>query len=250
MFGYDGLFRARTNAVHLTLATLQKQRHIGTIVTQNVDGLHHQAFHDVVAYERDLSQVVDHHSVASQKRSSDGEIVELHGNLHEVACMRCHRVFSRRKYQEQLRAANTFAERQYKPDQDKVRADGDFEAPETLIKSFKLVPCQECDGAIRPNVVMFGASVEKEKVDAVFSRVEKAQRVLCLGTSLQVYSAFRFVIKATELQKPVMVVNNGTTRAKQLTDKNPELDIRHVHVEDLSRVMPLVPLFMHRQPLV
>jgi NAD-dependent SIR2 family protein deacetylase len=77
-------------------------------------------------------------------------------------------------------------------------------------------PCLHCSGVLMPNVVFFGGSVPKEKVDWSRSMIEEADRVLVLGSSLQTWSSYRLARKASQEGKPVGVVNVGETRADPL----------------------------------
>jgi NAD-dependent deacetylase len=54
------------NPGHVALAELERRAALDTLVTQNVDGLHHAA------------------------GSSPEKIIEIHGNLREVKCLACH----------------------------------------------------------------------------------------------------------------------------------------------------------------
>ena len=46
--------------------------------------------------------------------------------------------------------------------------------------------------------------------------VERADALLVVGSSLMVFSGFRFARRAGELEKPVAIVNRGRTRADDI----------------------------------
>ena len=73
-----------------------------------------------------------------------------------------------------------------------------------------------CMGCERPDVVFFGENVPRERVDAAHEGLARADAVLVVGSSLMVYSGFRFVQAAADAGKPVAAVNLGRTRADPL----------------------------------
>lgn len=66
-----------------------------------------------------------------------------------------------------------------------------------------------------PDVVFFGDVVPTPKVDEAFARVAEADAVLVAGTSLMVYSGWRFVLDASKHGTKIAVVNVGHTRAEK-----------------------------------
>ena len=69
---------------------------------------------------------------------------------------------------------------------------------------------------LKPDVVFFGENVPRDRVDAACRRLDEADAMLIVGSSLMVYSGFRFVERAASLGKPVAAVNLGRTRADGL----------------------------------
>ena len=69
---------------------------------------------------------------------------------------------------------------------------------------------------LKPDVVFFGENVPRDRVDAAFHDLDKADAMLIVGSSLMVYSGFRFVDRAVSLGKPAAAVNLGRTRADAL----------------------------------
>ena len=81
--------------------------------------------------------------------------------------------------------------------------------------------------------MFFGDSVPLSRVEYVYSKLEESQLLLVLGSSLQVYSGYRFVNRAKELGKPVAIVNIGSTRG----DKDADLKLDGKCSDVLSKIM-------------
>ncbi len=175
----------RPNPAHEALAALQCADLLTGLVTQNVDGLHQEA-------------------------GSHG-VVELHGALSEVVCLGCGDIGSRhdvQRWMEQHNPAHLDLSAPMAPDGD---ADLD-EAFERSLASFLVPTCRLCDAPVKPHVVFFGESVPKTRVEQAWSIVNAADVLLVVGSSLAVYSGYRFVRGARERQQPVALVNLGDSR--------------------------------------
>ena len=83
---------------------------------------------------------------------------------------------------------------------------------------------------MKPDVVFFGESVPLERVHAARAAIDRAGALVVVGSSLMVFSGFRFVRRAGELGKPVAIVNRGRTRADDIAGLKIE--------EDCSQVLP------------
>ena len=94
--------------------------------------------------------------------------------------------------------------------------DGDAELPRDLVESFRLAHCLRCEGVLKPNVVFFGESVPADTTAAAWSLFDEAEVLLVVGSSLTVFSGYRFVRKAAQRGMPVAVVNLGPTRGDPL----------------------------------
>jgi NAD-dependent SIR2 family protein deacetylase len=94
--------------------------------------------------------------------------------------------------------------------------DGDVTAEPHEDGSFGVPGCGVCGGALKPDVVFFGESVPRSRVDTAFGMLGKAEILLVVGSSLAVYSGFRFVQQAVSDGKPVAIVNQGPTRGDSL----------------------------------
>jgi NAD-dependent SIR2 family protein deacetylase len=188
--GWRQIERARPNAGHRAVAALQQAGAVGEVITQNVDGLHQ----------------------AGGARS----VVELHGGLDRTVCLACGDVADRAALDLRLRTANPG----FRPDApDEVNPDGDVELPEEALDGFVMVDCLTCGGGpLKPDVVFFGETVPRNRVDTCFELVDRARSLLVLGSSLTVMSGYRFVIHAAKRGIPVAIVNSGPTRGDAKAD--------------------------------
>ncbi|HZI97427.1 MAG TPA: NAD-dependent protein deacetylase [Actinomycetales bacterium] len=181
--GWRHIARASPNAGHRAVAALQAAGLLSGLVTQNVDGLH-------------------------QAGGAAG-VVELHGNLERVVCLRCGDVSSREWLDQRLREANPG----FDADVRRVNPDGDADLPDAAVSGFRIVACAVCGtGALKPDVVFFGENVPRDRVARCFDLVDAARALLVLGSSLTVMSGYRFVRHAATHGKPVAIVNSGPTR--------------------------------------
>ena len=180
--GWRVIARAAPNAGHRAVADLAGAGVVRAVITQNVDGLHTAA--------------------------GAPDVVELHGNLDRVVCLDCGEITSRAALDDRLRLANpAWAARATA-----INPDGDVELADAEVEAFRVVGCARCDGMLKPDVVFFGETVPRERVQQCFSLVEGARALLVLGSSLTVMSGYRFVLRAAKTGVPVAIVNQGATR--------------------------------------
>jgi NAD-dependent SIR2 family protein deacetylase len=179
---------ARPNAVHGALAALEAAGVLAGIITQNVDRLHHAA--------------------------GSRRVVELHGALADVRCLGCDALHARDEVHARLVDENPgWLERAVVPS-----PDGDAELPDDAVAAFRVVPCARCGGVLKPNVVFFGGTVGEPTMTDAWSLFAEGEVLLVVGSSLTVYSGFRFARRAHELGLPVALVNDGPTRADALAE--------------------------------
>jgi NAD-dependent SIR2 family protein deacetylase len=165
------------------VAKLQRAGLVGAVITQNVDGLH--------------------------QRAGAHQVLELHGALDRVVCLNCGDRSSRLELEERMRAANP----DFVAAPHEIRPDGDVVIDDEEVRRFQLVRCLVCGSdLLKPDVIFFGESVPKELVTRCFAEVERSSALLVLGSSLQVMSGYRFVLRASELEIPVAIVTRGITR--------------------------------------
>lgn len=186
MLGWPAFARAAPNAAHHALAELERRQCLSGIITQNVDRLHQAA--------------------------GSERVVELHGALCEVRCLGCERIVSRSDVQRRLEAENA--------DLAGIAAisapDGDAELDPSRIGRLAPPVCDGCQGMLKPNVVFFGENVPRARVDAAFALLDEAELLLVVGSSLTVFSGFRFPREASRRGMPIAIVNRGPTRADAL----------------------------------
>jgi NAD-dependent SIR2 family protein deacetylase len=185
--GYPSFLQAQPNEGHRALAQLEKQDSVFALITQNVDRLHQKAGQQTV--------------------------IDLHGRLDQVICTACGRLEARDDIQLWLEAHNpSLQAEKFVP-----APDGDADL-EVEFAQIQVPSCSFCDGILKPHVVFFGDSVPKSVVEQAYSWVDQADAVLVVGSSLMVYSSYRFVRRASELAIPIAAINNGVTRADALFD--------------------------------
>lgn len=186
LIGWRHFSSAAPNAAHKALATLEACGFVQHLVTQNVDGLH--------------------------QRAGSQSVTDLHGRLDTVVCLDCGHSINRQSLQLKLETLN--------PDFSNVDAeilsDGDAGVEGVDFSAFKLVTCDQCGGAIKPNVVFFGENVPKYRVEHAMQQLTKSDAMLIAGSSLMVYSGYRFCLKAQEIGIPIVAINQGKTRADHL----------------------------------
>ena len=184
--GWQRVHRARPNAGHKALARLEthlgEARSFTGLITQNVDGLHQAA--------------------------GSRNVLELHGSLAAVRCLACRGVESRRKLQERMRSANPALQ----AGATDIAPDGDADVSEEAIRHFNVPTCERCGGVLKPDVVFFGENVPKARVIRAWNMFEQAEVLLVVGSSLTVFSGYRFVARAAKENKPVVIINAGATR--------------------------------------
>jgi NAD-dependent SIR2 family protein deacetylase len=182
--GWRRIGNARPNAGHCALADLEAAGLAG-VITQNVDGLH---------------------SAAGSTR-----VINLHGDIATVVCLVCDDRSARSELQGRLAQANPQLD---EPQHAELRPDGDAVARDW--QQFKLVGCVCCDGPIKPDVVFFGESVPKARVEAGYALLGAADVLVVLGSSLTVMSGFRFVRHQAKTRQPIVIINRGPTRGDDL----------------------------------
>ena len=242
------------NPAHEAIAGLQQDGHVATLITQNVDRLHHAA--------------------------GSTEVLELHGTTHEVVCMSCGDVTPRRAMQRKMAMLNpslaaaadaavdaaeargvkapyddgvtpktsSFSSSSGSPSSSpgggagsslRTRPDGDVELDGEAVVDFAVPSCEACDagGPLKPAVVFFGDSVPAHVAIAARDASLTADAVLIVGSSVSTFSAFRLVRDAAMKNgAPVAILTAGETRADTLAS----LKVEALAGETLPRVLELL----------
>ena len=182
--GWSRIHQAKPNAGHFALASAESHGIVKALITQNVDGLH---------------------QLAGSKN-----VIELHGRLDMVRCMKCGTQITRTAVDEMLSALNPTVSKdqniEYTPD-------GDAEIEATA--DFKIPVCPKCGGVLKPDVVFFGEQVAAPIVESCYNQIDRNDALLVAGTSLSVNSGMRFVRRAIKAEKPVVIVNLGPTKGDE-----------------------------------
>lgn len=186
MLGWRRFSRAQPNDAHRALARLEAMGKSELLLTQNVDRLHQAA--------------------------GSARVIDLHGRLDQVRCMDCEERVSRRALQDELGRLN--ADWLALDAADAPDGDADLESDD--FSSFAIPSCWRCGGVLKPDVVFFGETVPRQRVDEAARHIGKADAMLIVGSSLMVYSGFRFTQMANAAAKPIAMVNLGRTRADGL----------------------------------
>lgn len=184
--GWRTFGRARPNAGHRAVAAFSRHGLLSGVITQNVDGLHQAA--------------------------GSEDVVELHGSLARVRCLDCDAMTSRHELAVRLEAANAG----FAPVAAGINPDGDADLSDEQVAGFRVVPCEECGGVLKPDVVFFGESVPVRRIEQCRRLVQEAGSLLVLGSSLTVMSGLRFVRQAAQAGTPVLIVNRDPTRGDAL----------------------------------
>lgn len=207
--GWPQVESARPNAAHYALARLQRQHWLQDLITQNVDGLHSAA---------------------------GGRAVDLHGNLARVVCLDCGDLSDRSQLQARLEARNP----DWAPESVDQRAapDGDADLARADYQAFDPVDCERCGGMLKPDVVFFGEPVPRPRVAQCMAMLDAADALLVAGSSLMVFSGFRFARAAHQSGKPVAMINAGRTRADDLLSLKNQQDVGAVLAALADRLCP------------
>lgn len=184
--GWPKFNSARPNAAHHALAELGHAGPVHTLVTQNVDRLH--------------------------QRAGSPEVIDLHGRLDAVVCLGCGARSDRDALQALMEAGNPG----WDPGPAAFAPDGDADISAEAELAYRPPRCPACDGLLKPDVVFFGENVPRERLAVALGALEQADAMLVAGSSLMVYSGFRFARLAHQSGKPLAILNRGATRADAL----------------------------------
>ena len=190
LIGWQMFAHVEPNAAHRAFAQLETAGPLAGLITQNVDGLH--------------------------QRAGSRRVIDLHGRIDAVECLGCRVMQPRRLFQQMLEHINPGWSAAVAP----IAPDGDAVLETAAFEEFRVPDCDACGGIVKPAVVFFGESVPRARVESAFRWIDEADGLLVAGTSLSVFSGYRFVRAARERGLPIALVNLGRTRA------DGEVDIR------------------------
>ncbi len=155
---------AKPNAGHRALVQLEQRGKLHALITQNIDGLHQRA------------------------GTSPDRVIEVHGTVHEVVCMRCGWRGPMLPVLERVRAGE--------------------EDP----------PCAACGGILKSATISFGQPLVPEVIAQAMRVAKDADLLLAVGTSLQVYPVAGTVPVAKAAGARLVIVNGEPTPFDGLAD--------------------------------
>jgi NAD-dependent SIR2 family protein deacetylase len=209
--GWTRFTAAMPGTAHHAFAAWEAAGTLAQLVTQNVDGLH--------------------------QRAGSEAVIDLHGRLDTVVCLGCGARQSRAALQELMTTANDG----WRADA-ATAPDGDADIADDAVASFAAPRCDRCRGLLKPDVVFFGENVPVERVAAAREALQRADALLVAGSSLMVYSGFRFVRAAHEAGLPIAIVNRGRTRGDEFAALKVDGDVGAVLTDALTALAtPTVP---------
>ena len=185
--GWRAFARAQPNPGHVALAQMEAAGRVSGVITQNVDGLH--------------------------LRAGSSHVIEVHGTMRRVLCLRCGQVFDRRDIATQIEDRNPWIT---VPENVKLAPDGDV-LPEST-EGFVVPSCTVCDGMLKPDVVFFGEYVPLDRFKAAESLLRSSDAMIVAGSSLVVNSGVRLVERARRRSIPLVIINREPTRADVWAD--------------------------------
>ena len=193
--GWPRFLSARPNVAHDALAALEDQGQVRLLLTQNVDGLH--------------------------QRAGSRCVIDLHGRLDEVVCLGCGARSPRESIQSDIESANPG----WQPGLARSAPDGDADIDDRLVDGFSPPWCVHCRGLLKPDVVFFGENVPRQRVADAQQALHESDALLVAGSSLMVWSGFRFARMAAAAGLPIAILNQGRTRADAIATLRIDADI-------------------------
>ena len=184
--GWPRFSQAGPGPAHHALTTWAQRGGIAGLVTQNVDGLH--------------------------QRAGSPDVIDLHGRLDAVICLTCGERQPRSTLQTRMAATNSA----WHGGAAATAPDGDADLDAQAAARFLAPHCHLCNGMLKPDVVFFGENVPRERYQSACDAQLAADAMLVVGSSLMVYSGFRFARMAHANGQPLAILTRGRTRADAL----------------------------------
>lgn len=150
-------WQAEPNAGHRALVALEKASLLRAIITQNIDGLHQRA------------------------GNSAGKVIEIHGTMFDVECLRCARITSMRENLERVAA-------------------GDADPA-----------CLSCGGIQKSATISFGQPLRADVLRAATQASQGCDLLLAVGSTLQVHPAAALAEVAARSGARLVIVNRDPT---------------------------------------
>jgi NAD-dependent SIR2 family protein deacetylase len=202
--GWPRFTAAAPGTAHAALAAWEQAGTLSRLVTQNVDGLH--------------------------QRAGSRAVIDLHGRLDIVVCLGCRARTTRADLQTAIAGSNPGWHVE-----SGVAPDGDADIDASFIESFNAPLCEHCGALLKPDVVFFGENVPGERYEGARDALARADALLVAGSSLMIYSGFRFIRQAHDAGLPIAIVNRGRTRGDEFAALKVEGDVGAVLSESVGR---------------
>ncbi len=155
---------AAPNAAHYAIASLEHSGRLAAVITQNIDGLHQKG------------------------GSSPEKVLELHGNMWEVRCLSCGRLYQ---------WESLFLK---------------------LEEGLEVEDCQSCGGLLKPATISFGQSLSEAVLEQARRHTLESELFICMGSSLVVYPAASFPEMAKQAGAKLVIINRETTPLDGIAD--------------------------------
>ncbi|WNK19553.1 NAD-dependent protein deacetylase [Halomonas piscis] len=185
LVGFEAVREATIGGAHRALAELEAMGYVEQLVTQNVDRLH--------------------------QRAGSRRVIDLHGRADTVSCTSCGYKMMRYALHAEMARYNpafTGLDAGHAPD-----GDADLEID---FSTFRVLDCRRCGGIFKPDVVYYGDVVPRARREAALEGLFRANAALAVGTSLMVFSGYRFFREAHARGMPLASLSLGVTRADPL----------------------------------
>ena len=204
--GWQRISSAAPNAAHHALAELERSGYVSCVITQNVDNLH--------------------------KVAGSQNVTDLHGVLQHIRCLDCGAKSSRADYQGRLQDCNS----DWRASTTAIAPDGDARISVEDMRSFVVPECLQCGGIVKPDVVFFGEPVPASRLNKAKRFLRESRALLVIGSSLMVFSGYRFARFASAAGQPIAIVNRGTTRADELATHKLTANCAELLAQAVSRL--------------
>ncbi len=128
-----------------------------------------------------LKAIITQNIDGLHQKSGSSNVLELHGTIYKNYCLKCGK---------------------------------QYDAP--YVFNSKGIPKCECEGIIKPKVVLYEEALDDEVVEKAIDEISKAELLIVAGTSLTVYPASSFVRYFKG--KYLVIINNDETNYDGIAD--------------------------------
>jgi NAD-dependent deacetylase len=150
---WEAVKDAQPNKGHYAVTELNNMGKLNCVITQNTDGLHQKS------------------------GTPDAKMLELHGTMHWVDCLDCHKRYPR-----------------------------DY-AHQKMLGGEKVPRCGDCKGILKPATVAYGQSMPVRETNEAVERSSNCDLFLVAGSSLVVYPAAQMPLLAKQNHAKLIIIN-------------------------------------------